>query len=212
MASISVEQAIEMQRHAHKKDILSAYRKIESKGTFASSKALRQPPPAGLFIDGLGDVTMPLSETQARDVKARCRQAPYGKSSDTIVDTTVRNTWELDASQFSFRDPKWGHYIQALVQEVAKSMGVVGTIKAEIYKMLVYEEGAMFKPHTDTEKIPGMFGTLVIALPSPHQGGDVVVKHCGQTMTFKTSEHPQSFVCWYSDVSHEVLPVTSGYR
>lgn len=53
-----------------------------------------------------------------------------------------------------------------------------------------------------------MFGTLVISLPSAHQGGDVVVKHRGMTKTFKTSAYPTSFACWYSDVHHEVL----GYR
>lgn len=65
-----------------------------------------------------------------------------------------------------------------------------------------------------TEKIPGMFGTLVICLPSMHQGGEVVLKHCGEKKVFRTSEVSQSFASWYSDVSqsHEVLPVTSGFR
>lgn len=57
-----------------------------------------------------------------------------------------------------------------------------------------------------------MFGTLVICLPSPHQGGDVIVKHHGQTKTLQTSQVQPSMLCWYSDVHHEVLPVTSGYR
>jgi hypothetical protein len=57
-----------------------------------------------------------------------------------------------------------------------------------------------------------MFGTLVISLPSVHQGGDVVVKHQDMTKTFKSSAYPTSFACWYSDVDHEVLPVVSGYR
>ncbi|KAM3418269.1 hypothetical protein BST61_g4270 [Cercospora zeina] len=34
-------------------------------------------------------------------------------------------------------------------------------IQAHAYKLLIYEQGAMFRPHTDTEKVPGMFGTLV---------------------------------------------------
>ncbi|KAH8194082.1 hypothetical protein TruAng_011754 [Truncatella angustata] len=78
--------------------------------------------------------------------------------------------------------------------------------------MLLYEKGAMFKAHTDTEKIPGMFGTLVISLPSPHVGGDVVLKHGGEEKSIKTSTADMSFVCWYSNISYEVLPVTEGYR
>jgi hypothetical protein len=57
-----------------------------------------------------------------------------------------------------------------------------------------------------------MFGTLVLSLPSQHQGGDVVLKHGGMKKTVKTSTSPYSYACWYSDVTHEVLPVTSGYR
>lgn len=66
--------------------------------------------------------------------------------------------------------------------------------------------------HYSTEKIPGMFGSLVICFPSVHQGGEVSLKHNGQQKLFKTSEYTQSFASWYSDVHHEVLPVTSGYR
>lgn len=57
-----------------------------------------------------------------------------------------------------------------------------------------------------------MFGTLVVALPSDHKGGDVVLKHCGKQKTFKSSKYKQSLACWYSDVTHEVLPVESGRR
>jgi hypothetical protein len=57
-----------------------------------------------------------------------------------------------------------------------------------------------------------MFGTLVICLPSPHTGGDLVVRHQGQEKTYRTAEVQPSVLCWYSDVHHEVLPVTSGYR
>lgn len=63
-----------------------------------------------------------------------------------------------------------------------------------------------------TEKAPGMFATLVIGLPSPHEGGDVVVKHQGDKMTLETLKHGFSYLSWYSDVVHEVLPVRSGYR
>lgn len=65
---------------------------------------------------------------------------------------------------------------------------------------------------TSTQKIPGMFGTLVVALPSAHSGGDIVLSHLGTEKVFKSSETSQSFACWYADVSHEVLPVESGYR
>jgi hypothetical protein len=57
-----------------------------------------------------------------------------------------------------------------------------------------------------------MFGTLVLCLPSAHRGGEVVLRHGRQTKVFDSSKAQQSFASWYSDVSHEVRPVTDGYR
>ncbi|RSL53078.1 hypothetical protein CEP54_010572 [Fusarium duplospermum] len=192
-------------------ELLQAIENIQVDGTFASSSAVNRLS-AGVFVHGVGEIATPLTEFQACQMIAKARQAPYGKGSETIVDTSVRNTWELDPGQFELRDPTWTAQLQILCRQVAKTLGINGTIKAELYKMLIYEKGAMFKAHTDTEKIPGMFGTLVVCLPSTHQGGDVVLRHNGQAHVFSSSAYPQSCAFWYSDVFHEVLPVTSGYR
>ncbi|KAF6809483.1 2og-fe oxygenase superfamily protein, partial [Colletotrichum sojae] len=205
-------------RKSFEDDLCSALDNIKGTGSFASFlttsylsyPAVRLEP--GLSVRDVGPITFPLGEAQARSLIAAARQAPYGRGSETIVDTSVRNTWELDPSQFD-PSPNWPDIINRMSSKLAQDMGIDVPVVADLYKLLIYEKGAMFKAHTDTEKIPGMFGTFVVCLPCPHEGGDVVVKHRGRTKTFKTSEHPRgSFVAWYSDVSHEVLPVTSGYR
>ena len=38
-------------------------------------------------------------------------------------------------------------------------------VAANLYKMVLYKERGHFKAHRDTEKEPGMFGTLIIQLP-----------------------------------------------
>jgi hypothetical protein len=46
-----------------------------------------------------------------------------------------------------------------------------------------------------------MFATLVIALPSKHEGGEVRVTHGGKTKTFETSkssEFDSSYLTWYA--------------
>jgi len=57
---------------------------------------------------------------------------------------------------------------------VAEGLGVNGPIEAELYKLLVYDEGSFFVSHRDTEKVPGMFATLVLVLPSTSTGGACV--------------------------------------
>ncbi|KAJ5833919.1 hypothetical protein N7474_002230 [Penicillium riverlandense] len=192
-------------------DLRKALDAIQSPGTFASyGRCVSLDPEA--YVHDVGAITLPLDEPQARRLIEKARQAPYGKGNETLVDTSVRNTWELDPEQFELKSPGWSAYIELVCNRAARELGVDVPVSAELYKMLLYEKGAMFKAHTDTEKVPGMFATAVVCLPSPHEGGDVVVKHGGEKKIFKTSEAQPSFVSWYSDVSHEILPVTSGYR
>ena len=66
-----------------------------------------------------------------------------------------------------------------------------------------------------TEKAPGMFATLVIALPSEHTGGDVVVQLRDEKQILKTQDvcdFGYSYLAWYADVNHSVTKVESGHR
>jgi hypothetical protein len=60
-----------------------------------------------------------------------------------------------------------------------------------------------------------MFATVVILLPSPYSGGQVHVSHASSTKILDmapTSLLSTSILAWYTDVRHEVKPITSGYR
>ena len=60
-----------------------------------------------------------------------------------------------------------------------------------------------------------MFASLIIVLPSKFEGGEVHVSHGNDKDVFNispSSEFKISALAWYTDVIHEVKPVTSGYR
>jgi predicted 2-oxoglutarate/Fe(II)-dependent dioxygenase YbiX len=83
------------------------------------------------------------------------------------------------------------------------------------YKLLIYEEGSFFASHRDTEKIPNMFATLVVNLPSEHEGGELIISHAGQSQSYSfadSSLFEPSFVAFYADCYHEVKPIPAGYR
>lgn len=66
-----------------------------------------------------------------------------------------------------------------------------------------------------TEKASGMFATLVIALPSEHLGGDVVVQLRDEQQILKTQglcDFNYSYLAWYADVNHSVSKIESGHR
>ncbi|KAI9771775.1 MAG: hypothetical protein M1835_006386 [Candelina submexicana] len=189
---------------------------VNAFGSFATFGISANAVNPGLFITGIGPIGLPLSPRDAKAIKKASHQAPFGKGSDTIVDTSVRKTQEIDAHQYELRNPAWQKYLQDIIDNVAKDLGVGPSgVRAEPYKLLLYEKGAMFKPHRDSEKAPRMFGTLVICLPSEHEGGQVWLNHDRRKKEFdtaKTSAFEQSYIAWYADVTHEIRPVTSGIR
>ncbi|KAA1065813.1 hypothetical protein PGT21_010861 [Puccinia graminis f. sp. tritici] len=195
-----------------KTELRHAFNAIKNCGTYAGWEALPTPPPAGFLVDGSGEIDFPLSEGQVLQLIAKAHQVPSGPSDATTTDVSVPNAWEVSRDQLFFLEPEWQGYLVDLSKLVATKLGIDEPVRLDFYRMLILEKGATFKPRTDAERTPGMFGTLIICLPSAHTGGEVVVKHNDQCKTFRTSDAKQSFACWYSDVTHEVLPVRSGYR
>ena len=66
-----------------------------------------------------------------------------------------------------------------------------------------------------TEKVNGMFATIVVVLPSRFTGGAVRVAHGELSETYDNSTNSlttTSVLAWYTDVEHEVKHITSGYR
>lgn len=142
----------DMDEESVKKRLLENLDHIQASGSFSFSSELDQQPPCGISVPGIGKIRMPLDDSQAQELIGLARQAPYGKGEETIVDTSVRNTWELDASQFVCGDSKWQKWVQSICDRVVKpELGITPTrpVRAELYKMLIYEKGAMFKAHTE---------------------------------------------------------------
>ncbi|KAF8604765.1 hypothetical protein BDV93DRAFT_555196 [Ceratobasidium sp. AG-I] len=118
-----------------------------------------------------------------------------------------------------FTNPAWATYMEQAVKSVCTTLGVEAEAtmpKYELYKLLIYEEGSHFLPHVDSEKTDGMFATMVVLLPSYFEGGVLhltfndaskVVDFGGPTSTFQTC-----VLAWYTDVTHEIKPITGGYR
>jgi hypothetical protein len=183
-------------------------------GTFfvAGSQQMLAP---GLEVDGIGAIGLPLTPVQAEQLIASAERAPYGRGEETVTDISVRRTWQIGADRVLIRGKYWPGTLQAIVTRVAEGLGVVGPIDAELYKLLIYDEGSFFVPHRDTEKSPGMFATLVLALPSVAEGGELIVRHKDREarLPLRCEETSDlAFAAFYADCIHEVRPVTAGHR
>lgn len=170
----------------------------------------------GLDVEGLGRVPVPLKRGTAKALIATCRVAPYGKGTETLVDTRVRNTFELDPQKFRLGD-EWTSAIAGATRTVADSLGLpADRLEARLYKLLVYEKGGFFLPHRDSEKHDRMVASLIVVLPNPFEGGRLIVRHgaAKQKLAFEEAAagNAACFAAFYADCEHEVERVTYGVR
>ncbi|KAL9101858.1 MAG: hypothetical protein Q9163_002925 [Psora crenata] len=160
-----------------------------------------------------------------------CQPATFGRGGEDILDESYRQATKLDASRFctDFNPYECGiidSIAQVLLPEYAippRNDGQTGQIgqehlgiSGELYKLNIYSgPGGKFRPHVDTPRDATQFASLVVCLPSPHDGGALVIRHSDRELRFDWSHTDSSAVMWaafYSDCEHEVEEVQSGHR
>ena len=189
-------------------------RTVDRPGDFFVAGTIDLPAPR-LEVEGVGPLALPVLPAQAAQLVAAAERAPYGRGAETVIDTTVRRTWQIAPERVHIRGKQWPQTLEAILARVAAGFGLAKPVTAELYKLLVYDQGSFFVSHRDTEKAPGMFATLVVALPSIGTGGELLVRHKGREARLELRcDDPSeaAFAAFYADCVHEVLPVTAGCR
>uniref|UniRef100_A0A383VSD5 Fe2OG dioxygenase domain-containing protein n=1 Tax=Tetradesmus obliquus TaxID=3088 RepID=A0A383VSD5_TETOB len=129
-------------------------------GSTPAAGMLSFPPAAGSSVQHLVDAAVP---------------SPFGKGSETVFDPAVRTAAEIKAAQLALNKalppPEVLDEVRALLQPSATS------VVAELDKLNIYGPGGFFKPHYDTPRSQDHFGTLIICLPSPFKGGQLLLRH-----------------------------------
>ncbi|MBF6161548.1 2OG-Fe(II) oxygenase [Nocardia cyriacigeorgica] len=165
-------------------------------------------------VAGVGPIRFPVSAAQARQLCEVARPARYGSREQTLLDASVRNTWEIPPDRVTVDERRWQVTLLPMLDILRAELGLAPDceLTAQLHSMLVYEPGQFFQRHQDSEKADGMLGTLVVTLPSEFTGGELVIEQHGTKVTDQGSPHELSFVAFYSDCEHEVLPVIDGFR
>lgn len=108
----------------------------------------------------------------------------------------------------------WNAFVQKCATSYVDQLGVSNdNVEAHLYKLVLYKEDGFFKSHKDTEKEPGMFGSLIVQLPAKHDAGTLAVRHHGNKMLFDFSNDSDSYfyaAAFYTDCEHELHPVKNG--
>ncbi|KAH8882268.1 hypothetical protein GQ53DRAFT_701013 [Thozetella sp. PMI_491] len=156
--------------------------------------------------------------------------ASFGRGGEDVYDETYRKALKLDPSRFSTNfSPYTSGIVDAIAQMLLPSyrIGSKRGVKAELYKLNVSRCSTMvrvyegpsghFRSHVDTPRSASQFGSLVVCLPVPHEGGQLEVRHETESVTFdwsgaSTDPPTIEWAAFYSDCEHEVLQVRAGHR
>ncbi|MDO5696950.1 MAG: 2OG-Fe(II) oxygenase [Dermatophilus congolensis] len=162
-------------------------------------------------VDGVGELRPPLSPARVRRLVAVAEPAPYGKGEETLLDASVRDTWQVPSSLVTV---DWDGRLDRVLEEARDVLGLPKTVRlrAQFHSLLVYQRGQFFAPHQDSQKHDEMVATLVVSLPAPGTGGELVVHDSSGPSTYRASREAATFVAFYADQRHEVRPVRTGHR
>ena len=188
---------------------------VDRPGEFCVHGRLYAPMPT-LEVEGVGVLAFPVPESQLRTLIGVAERAPYGKGPQTVIDTTVRNCWQIGVERIGLSGGAWADTFAGILGRAATGLGCPPErVEAHLYKLLVYERGGFFTPHRDSEKAPGMIATLTLSLPVAGEGGQLIVRHQGREVVADMNVAEPSelaFAAFYADCPHEVRPVAVGHR
>lgn len=134
--------------HSYYNSIVSTLKSVVRPGFYATGGVCSLPLPSlSLNTAPESIIGLPLADSQAKAIINSATQAPFGRGEDTIIDTSVRCTWQLSPAQFSINNAKWSKHLQKLLHKVKDDLGCDSnmTVSCELYKLLLYEAGGFFK-------------------------------------------------------------------
>ncbi|TCD66844.1 hypothetical protein EIP91_000798 [Steccherinum ochraceum] len=159
-------------------------------------------------------------EEDLKHLAEACDVATFGVDDKEVNDDSYRKAGKLNTSQFCTNFNVYESGLLSVIRDSFLEGDSAGReIRPELYKLNVYGPGGFFKAHKDTPRGTEMFGSLVLVLPTVHEGGALILRENEDEWTFDSArtinEHITptiGYVAFWSDVEHEVKPMVSGYR
>ncbi|OSC96840.1 hypothetical protein PYCCODRAFT_1481692 [Trametes coccinea BRFM310] len=132
-----------------------------------------------------------------------CEAAPFGRNEETVLKETYRKAGKMDADNFMRFDAERAGHIEIVRQGLLTGSDETKGIKSELYKLNVY--AALEHPALGRD----VRASLVVVLPTPHQWGELILRHDWKEWTVDSScllagvVDRIAFVAFFSDVEHE---------
>jgi hypothetical protein len=165
-----------------------------------------------VFLLSVLDLTNPEADYNA--FHNTCFPAQSGHRKKVIYDETLRLARDIRPEAFGLNfDPIESS--NQILSSISRLTDI--PITAKLYKVTSFGTGCKFKLQKDTRG--DHIGTLVVALPTHFEGGEIILKNSGVKVTFDWStsgrkDHPNDlhWVFFSTKIDHELLPVKTGHQ
>jgi hypothetical protein len=107
-----------------KKQLFDKLGEIDTFGDFACMNRYSHHINPGLEVVG-SPIPLPLVSRDASTIKSNCEQAPFGRGEDTLVDESVRKTWQLDHGLYRCSNPSWPAFLEdTVLRDIVQKLGM----------------------------------------------------------------------------------------
>ncbi|XP_066913950.1 uncharacterized protein [Clytia hemisphaerica] len=179
--------------------------------TFATDGVLERPPLPGLYIKDVGDISLPLCESQAKEIIEMVKD----NSDDPSVEE--RNSWEIKSNQLALESEKFEMtWKKKIIQKVIAELGCKASEEVTVStpRAVLYGKGASIDLTSDDEDKESV--TLIVQLPSVFTGNNLTIHHDEDSKIIKFDEKYSKFEiiygAFYSNCEYELSTLKSGYR
>ena len=175
------------------------------------------------------DFTSPADE-DVQHLAESCDIATFGRGLQDVHDESYRKAGKLDRTHFSANFcPELSGLMDVIRHNILEGHRGKG-LRIELYKLNVYGEscslqvshpsfadlgitgpGSFFKAHKDTPRAKNNVASLVIVLPTRHEGGALVLRHEEKEFKFDSGELLSAvqapsiaYAAFFGDIEHEV--------
>ena len=96
-------------------------RSVVRPGDYCAHGRLFLPMPT-VDIAGVGLLSFPVPDSQVRALTEVAERAPYGKGTETVVDTSVRDCWQIDAARLRIGGHAWDDTFETILDAVTEGL------------------------------------------------------------------------------------------
>ena len=193
-------------------ELRTAIESIHSCGSYACSTHVKDPCNPGLIIHGYGSLGLPLSSRDAAGLLEHFSTASEGGGSKRVSSSNRPASLVLSADKVVFDNPAWQPYVQGLCDTVQHHLGATCWSRLVLRNLLLTGEERSRWPSCQEDVEKG-FGTVMITLPSTHEGAVVSLTRGSQTQTVDSApsrRYGTTCAAWYNGTAYDCTAVTSG--